>query len=58
MRLFDAVWAMYLDFVFAAELAHQDAISLINQYKFAEAKQKAQSRDGYYDCAMQAIALL
>ena len=58
MRLFDAVWAMYLDFVFAAELAQQEAISLINQYKFAEAKQKAQSRDGFYNCAMQAIALL
>ena len=58
MKLFDAVWSMYLEFVFAAELAHQDAISLINQYKFAEAKQKAQSRDGFYNCAMQAIALL
>ena len=58
MKLFDAVWSMYLDFVFAAELAQQEAITLINQYKFDEAAQKTQSMDGFYNCAMQAIALL
>jgi hypothetical protein len=58
MKLFDAVWTMYLEFVFAAQLAQQECIGLIEKYRFSEAGKAAVSRDGYYDCAMMALKML
>lgn len=58
MKLFDAVWSMYLEFVFAAQLAQQECLELIGKRRFSDAENVGKSRDGYYECAIQAIALL
>lgn len=58
MKYWDMIFEAYQEMVMAAQLAQQECLSLIDEWRFDEAKKIGQSRNGYYECAKTALKML
>ena len=58
MSFWDMILTAYEEMCMAANLAHQECITLLDKRRFDEAKKFGESRTGYYECAIAALNLL
>ena len=58
MEYWDMIFEAYREMVMAGQVAHQECLSLIGEWRFDEAEKIEQSRKRYYDCAKTALKML
>ena len=58
MKYWEMIYEAYREMVMAAQLAQQECLALLEEWRFDDAEKVGQSRTGYYECAIAALKLL
>lgn len=58
MKYWEMIQEAYREMIMAAQLAQQECLALIEEWRFDDAEKVRQSRTRYYECAIAALNLL